>query len=202
MVGVQALAARVVGGSMIALGLVRVAEWLAPGMMKKNKAESAQQGGSWIAGWVARRRTWISGLPMVPRGIAAGALTTLLPCGWLYLFVLVAAGTGHPALAMTVMFAFWLGTLPALTALVAGTFRLAPRFGRILPLLGAVLLLTTGLYTATGRAAADLSPLTRRAAAVNDYFASRDADGDRSSVARELLDTLSGEPLPCCADGD
>ena len=46
------------------------------------------------------------------RGAATGLLTTLLPCGWLYVFVATAAGTGRVPDAMLVMLVFWLGTLP------------------------------------------------------------------------------------------
>src|SRR5689334_7022153 len=46
------------------------------------------------------------------RGAATGLLTTLLPCGWLYVFVATAGGTGHVLDAMSIMLVFWLGTLP------------------------------------------------------------------------------------------
>lgn len=212
-VGIQSLAARVVGGAMIALGLIRYVEWQFPQWMRSQPAGATSAGstsaglGGWISAWVAARRPQLNRLPLLLRGVAAGSLTTLLPCGWLYLFVLVAAGTGHPLPAVSVMFAFWLGTLPALTALVAGSFRLAPRFGTLLPLIGAMMLLTTGLYTATGRAAADLTPLAQRAATVArarsagaDAALEQTANGP--SVAQQTLDVLSGEPLPCCEDAN
>ncbi len=49
------------------------------------------------------------------RGLLLGLATALLPCGWLYSFVLVAAATGHPVWGMCSMAVFWLGTVPALT---------------------------------------------------------------------------------------
>lgn len=200
MVGIQSLAARLVGGAMIALGLIRLAEWLAPQWMRPPKREGKSPGK--LTKWIASARPGIAQLPILSRGVAAGALTTLLPCGWLYLFVLVAGGTGHPVPAVAVMWAFWLGTLPALTALVAGAWRLAPRLQGWLPVVAAALLLATGFYTATGRAAADLSPLADRAAAIRAAQGMDAEDGVDVSTARQTLDRLSGEPLPCCEDVD
>ncbi|MCA9183326.1 MAG: sulfite exporter TauE/SafE family protein [Planctomycetales bacterium] len=190
--GYQALAARTVGTAMIALGLIRLTQWAVPSwFVKQASSESPSDWTSIVSRWVASKRPWIAGLPLLARGFAAGALTTLLPCGWLYLFVLVAMATGSLIPALSVMFAFWLGTLPALTALVAGAFRLAPRLRPLLPIAGALLLLLTGLYTATGRAEADLSPLAQRAAALGA--------GD-AETAKASLKSLSQEPLPCCVD--
>jgi sulfite exporter TauE/SafE len=201
LVGAQALASRAVGVAMIAMGLVRVADWLVPSWTGVQKsAIVASPKVPWITRFVAARRPWIARLPGAMRGVAAGALTTLLPCGWLYLFVLVAAGTGGIFPAMMIMVAFWMGTLPALSALVAGAFSVAPRLRPLLPVLGALVLLITGLYTATGRASADLSPLSERAAAI--AMRSQQSSGQRTepSSALQTLQGLQGEPLPCCVE--
>jgi sulfite exporter TauE/SafE len=115
-----------------------------------------------------------------------GLLTTWLPCGWLYLFVLVAAGTGGVVSALVVMAAFWVGTLPALTALVVGARSLSPRLRFALPFLASLLLILTGLYTATGRASADLSSIMPPAI-------------DPQVNATSLIG-LAEEPLPCCQE--
>ena len=190
LVGLQSLAARLVGGAMIAMGIVRLFELAMPSVMQRRSPAAEKSFGNGIAGWVARRRPWIQRLPGVGRGVAAGALTTLLPCGWLYVFVLVAGGTGGVLSAMLVMFAFWIGTLPALTALVAGSIGLATKVRPALPVFGCVLLLLTGFYTATGRAAADLQPLTQRARELANQGLSSD------DAMRRLVD----DPLPCCVD--
>ena len=64
------------------------------------------------------------------RGAATGLLTTLLPCGWLYMFVATAGGTGHVSAAVAVMLFFWLGTLPMMAAVGFGAQRLFGRFER------------------------------------------------------------------------
>jgi len=218
--GLQSLAARIVGIGMIVVAIDRLAlrglwrslavsraasERLEESTVKASTVAASPVGGRWshgfgwsqgISRWVAGRRPWIMAQPLVVRGIAAGALTTLLPCGWLYLFVLIAAGTGAVFSALAVMFAFWLGTLPALTALVLGALRLAPRMRSWLPVAGSLLLLVTGFYTATGRAAADLRPLAARAAAIRDSAAEPSSAAGLETSVREL----TREPLPCCVD--
>ena len=54
-----------------------------------------------------------------------GMSSTLLPCGFLYAFVLAAAATGSVPGAVATLFGFWLGTAPALVA----TGWLAQRLG-------------------------------------------------------------------------
>lgn len=63
------------------------------------------------------------------RALAIGSLTALLPCGWLYAFALVAAGTGSPAWGAAVMAAFWVGTVPILASVGLGAATLNRRFG-------------------------------------------------------------------------
>jgi sulfite exporter TauE/SafE len=46
-----------------------------------------------------------------------GLLTPLLPCGWLYAFVIGAVATESAGFGMMLMSFFWLGTLPALLGL-------------------------------------------------------------------------------------
>ncbi|MBY0396942.1 MAG: sulfite exporter TauE/SafE family protein, partial [Thermoleophilia bacterium] len=59
------------------------------------------------------------------RALVIGLLTTLLPCGWLYAFVVTAAGTGHALAGALVMAVFWLGTLPMMVGVGAGFRRIA-----------------------------------------------------------------------------
>jgi sulfite exporter TauE/SafE len=88
-----------------------------------------------------RHRLWrsIASMPFV-----LGLVTPLLPCPWLYSFVVVAALSGsvqHGALTMS---AFWLGTVPAL--LVVGTvFERATRaYARRMPVVTAIALAIAG----------------------------------------------------------
>ncbi len=156
---------------------------------------------------IAGLRPAIGRLPVRLRSVAIGAITTWLPCGWLYLFVLVAAATAGVLPAMAVMFAFWLGTLPALSALVAGTVSASPRFRPAMRPLIAGTLIVAGIYTSSGRAATDLMPLgeaaRRHSAAVfADAGDAAEIESEETTLVSQrlwqLLGGLSSEPLPCC----
>jgi uncharacterized protein len=76
-----------------------------------------------------------------------GTLTGLLPCGWLWAFVVTAGGTGNAALGASVMIAFWLGTVPAMVGLLAFAGPLFARVRARLPAITAVALIAVGIGT-------------------------------------------------------
>ena len=86
-------------------------------------------------------------LTPLPRAFSTGLLTAFLPCGWLYLFALKAAGTGSPLRGALFMTAFWLGSVPALVLVGAGVQTLARLFGRRLPLVTALVIVLLGVFT-------------------------------------------------------
>jgi sulfite exporter TauE/SafE len=89
--------------------------------------------------------------PPVVRALVVGLLTALLPCGWLYVFVATAAGTGSAAGGALVMAAFWAGTVPVLAGLGALAQRAAGPLRARLPVLTAAALVVLGLLTVAGR---------------------------------------------------
>lgn len=178
--GFQMLAAKLAGILLIAWGIVKLSIQFAPVANFLNRF----QGPSRLGGLIAMARPLVASRGEFGRGYLGGLLTTWLPCGWLYLFVLLAAGTGDVALALATMTAFWLGSLPALTGLVMGARSLIPRFGNVLPIAAAVLMIVTGLYTATGRASADLSSFVPPLV-------------EPLSNAADIMQ-VSDTPLPCC----
>lgn len=89
--------------------------------------------------------------PPLVRAAAIGLLTTLLPCGWLYAFVVTAAGTGGWKLGAASMAAFWLGTLPVMISLGTGVQAASGALRRRLPLLTSLLLVGVGVWTLAGR---------------------------------------------------
>jgi len=93
----------------------------------------------------------IRAVPARWRGLALGAATGLLPCGWLYAFVAVAAGTGTMASGASAMAVFWLGTVPWVAAASAALRKLGGRFGARLPAFGALLVIAIGVVTIVGR---------------------------------------------------
>lgn len=80
-----------------------------------------------------------------------GMLTTLLPCGWLYTFVVVAGGTGSAIGGAAVMLAFWAGTVPTMSLVAAGADRLLGPFQKRLPLVSAVVVLALGFLSLAGK---------------------------------------------------
>lgn len=88
--------------------------------------------------------------PPLARALMIGLFSTLLPCGWLYAFVIAAAGTGHPLSAMAVMAVFWAGTLPVMAGMGLAVQRLSGPLRRRLPLLTAAALIIAGLVSIGG----------------------------------------------------
>jgi uncharacterized protein len=89
--------------------------------------------------------------PPAVRALVLGLVTTLLPCGWLYLYVATAAGTGSPLAGAVVMAAFWLGTVPVLAGLGIFAQRAIAPLRRRLPAISSAALIVVGLLTITGK---------------------------------------------------
>lgn len=90
--------------------------------------------------------------PPTTRAILLGMMSGVLPCGWLYAFVLTAAATANPLQGALVMTAFWAGTLPAMLGLGVSIQWLGQRLRRHLPTLSAVSILVIGFVTLWQRA--------------------------------------------------
>lgn len=88
--------------------------------------------------------------PPLWRAGTMGLSSALLPCGWLYAFVVLAAGAGSAEAGAALLSAFWLGTVPALLGLGLGVERLGATMRAHLPRLGAVIvMLVAGWNIAT-----------------------------------------------------
>ena len=179
--GVQVAAARVVGGVMISIGVWKL--W----SMGTGRSKQAELTPSAVGKVLVRLRPYLFRLPVAGRGFATGLLTTLLPCGWLYLFALIAAGTGSPMRGAIVMAAFWVGSVPALVALVAGVRVLAVRYARLIPAVAALALIFAGCFTASGRGFSGLDSLSEL---------------QSSGTALEQIEQADDKVLPCCRVGE
>jgi sulfite exporter TauE/SafE len=87
------------------------------------------------------------------RALLLGLGTSLLPCGWLYSFVAVAAGSGSAVHGAALMAAFWLGTLPALLGVGLSLGWLGGRLRAHLPRIAALSSVALGLVTLSVRVA-------------------------------------------------
>lgn len=176
--GLPRLATLAAGALMIFFG---IAAWLRTGGVSLIPDGSRPQG-------VAKLLRWGNGLARgmqpVPRAAMIGLFTALMPCGWLYAFVVVAAATGSGYAGGAVMAAFWLGSVPLLTGLGLGARALSARFGDRLPLVTALVLVVLGLWTVFGRLAIPAFDPADLAASVHS------APGQALRVDHETL--------PCC----
>lgn len=149
------------------LGVARAAAVLAGAMMIGWGAMSLGSALAWIpppgirAGWtrrpIARVVRAIQGRSPAVRALVVGAVTTLLPCGWLYAFVAVAAGTGSATRGALVMAAFWAGTLPVMAGIGLAAQGLFGTLRRRLPVVSASLLIVLGALTIAGKLAPSLA---------------------------------------------
>lgn len=85
------------------------------------------------------------------RAATIGLLSALLPCGWLYAFVVTAGGTGSVSRAVVVMLVFWVGTLPAMLAAGVALQRLSGPLRARLPLVTALAVMVMGALSIVGR---------------------------------------------------
>lgn len=109
--------------------------------------------------------------PPATRAWFIGVLTGLLPCGWLWAFVMSAAGTSSPLMGAAVMAVFWLGTVPAMTGVLTVGGPVIAWLRKRLPIVTAVVLIAVGFIT----------------------LASRWPDAGASGVARPSCHDTSGE---------
>jgi hypothetical protein len=182
-VGVQRIAAIVAGAMMVAVGIAALLHHRGIGLPRIG-----------IPGWIRRiaalgQRAAV-GLRPLPRSFVMGLLTALLPCGWLYAFVIVAAGAGSMFWGAAVMVAFWAGTVPVLASVGLGAQALAGALGRKLPLATALLLVAVGLMTIGGR-------LMVPAHAIDSHLQQL-----RGLNADQQLQQIEDTTPPCCQHDD
>ncbi len=142
--GVGRSAAVAAGGLMTVWGLMALLRAAGVGIPQAALPEAAR----------GRAVRWLSALaqrPPVTRAALLGLSSTLLPCGWLYAFAVIAAGTGTPLFGALLMAAFWAGSVPLLAGVGASFALLGERLRRHLPVASALLLIFIGLASLFGR---------------------------------------------------
>jgi sulfite exporter TauE/SafE len=87
----------------------------------------------------------------VARAAAIGLLTPLFPCGWLYSFALLAAGTRSATAGGMVLGALWLGSLPSLIVAPAAMARWRHQLSLPQRRALAVVLILIGTYNLVSR---------------------------------------------------
>ena len=145
--GFQRVAAIIAGVTMILWGVFALLQIRGVRIFKHGS------GNGRIAGVLRRGFSLVSDKPPVVRAGVVGLLSGFLPCGWLWAFVVTAAGTGNSLKGAAVMTAFWAGTVPALLAIGFGAQLVSAPLRRHVPAVTAILLVALGLYAILGRPA-------------------------------------------------
>ncbi len=171
--GVQRVAAVAAGAVMIVWGVFALLQ-IGGGKVFKHGSNSR------ISGWLRRGISLVGQRPPVVRATVVGLLSGVLPCGWLWAFVVTAAGTGSALGGVAVMASFWAGTVPVLLALGLGAQILSVPLRRHIPAVTALILVALGLYAIIGR------PTTALAAMIKHQHAT---EGNVPSP---------DDPPPCC----
>jgi sulfite exporter TauE/SafE len=153
--GVQRVAAIVAGGTMILWGTLALLQLRGVRILRHGS------GNGRISALLRRGFSLVGNKPPVIRAAAVGLLSGLLPCGWLWAFVVTAAGTGSSTGGAAVMAAFWAGTVPALLAVGLGTQMVSAPLRRRVPVVTAVLLVALGLFAILGRPASVAAVIQR-----------------------------------------
>jgi len=198
--GIGAMAAKGVGVAMIVMGLARF--W-SLSQARGHRVAHSEFWQRWSHGLIQMRKKLPTRSP-AGSAFSWGLLSTWLPCGWLYVFALAAAGTGSVLSSMTMMFAFWIGTLPLLSVFALGAAALGPSKQRWFQPLAAMVLIAFGGYTLLARSQIDLSPLARAAARNGaDLFNKEPAlhaidSPNGSPIDVDMLKQLTSSKLPCC----
>lgn len=131
----QRAATIVAAATIICMGLVQVAQ-------VRVARRRPRSGSSFTAALVRLRPR-----SAVKRAWLLGSLTGLLPCGWLWAFVIAAAGTASATDGALVMTAFWIGTVPAMVGLLRFAGPVVDRIRARMPAVTAVALIAIGLGT-------------------------------------------------------
>ncbi|MBV1862735.1 MAG: sulfite exporter TauE/SafE family protein [Nannocystaceae bacterium] len=138
MLGVQGVALALAGFALIGIGTRGLWQWA--------RGTSFAVAATGPVRWAARLR----GKRSFPALL--GVLTGLMPCGWLWAYVVVAAGTASMLDGALVMATFWLGTLPALALVGVALRKLGRRAGTHLQWAVPLLMLIAGGLTISTRA--------------------------------------------------
>ena len=185
--GIGFAVSTVVGSTLIASGFVQIWKLLSPSSMTSGHSRFFLKWNSLI---VKIRKSVHAKTPLW-NAYVWGLLSTWLPCGWLYLFALASATAGSLLSSVMMMVAFWLGTLPALSAVAWGSRWFKQFDPRAMQWAAAMLLVGFGFWTVWSRASVDLSSLVRDL---------KDSAHQSEVLDKSSMESLQHVELPCCSD--
>jgi sulfite exporter TauE/SafE len=197
---------RIIGSALIVIAAFRLCAAIHPRVLKwtSGRLDFTKLIHEWGA-FLARVRSLLPMHSGKQAAFAWGLTTTLLPCGWLYLFVLTAAASTSAFMAIATMIAFWIGTLPLLSISLWGWKQLGEKWRPASGWITNACILGMGLYLLISRSSVDpiamhhalREPKTTapaRASTSVAPFESEASGVDRLIRIQERLE----QGLPCC----
>jgi len=144
LLGIGKVAGVLAGVTLVTIGLGRIVALVGVRLPKLVRT-------AWLVAWIGKWQAAASQLTPPKRALVIGLLSAVIPCGWLYAFVAVAAGTGLPFYGALVMLAFWIGTVPVLAGIGAGLGAFLFQARRPIQVATAVVVVFLGLGSIGGR---------------------------------------------------
>lgn len=181
--GAQRAAAWLAGATMIVIGLAALAR-------EAGVRLGAPRAPAPVLRLLSAGHAAAAGLNPPVRAVLVGLLSAVLPCGWLYAFVIVSAGTGRAWAGAIVMAVFWLGTVPALAGVGWGVQRLGRLLGPRVALAMSVVVVLLGVLTISQRLSLPAGALAAGGAAPGSI-----------AEATQRAASLDPERMPCCDGG-
>ena len=102
-----------------------------------------------ISQLISKPTKWSLAQSRPVKSLTLGVVNGFLPCGWVYIFVIGAVATKNPLYSAAILFIFWLGTVPALSAFPYIYKKTLKRAPKKLAIAAGVLLIVVGLANIT-----------------------------------------------------
>ncbi len=143
-----------VGITMIVMGILRLIATFSLRLPVRHSLILSR----WTSAVVKLRRSYSKG-PVWLGSFLWGLTSTLLPCGWLYLFVLASAAAPNAVMTVAMMIAFWVGTLPLLSVAAWGWSSVRPSWQVLAQPFAAGCIISFGAFILVQRSLVDLRPM-------------------------------------------
>ena len=98
-----------------------------------------------ISSLLSKPAKWSFAQGKALRSLTIGIVNGFLPCGWVYIFVVGAVATKSPLYGAAILFIFWIGTVPMLSALPFVYKKTIGRGSRKLVVAAGIVLILVGI---------------------------------------------------------
>ncbi len=158
----------------------------------------------WTSAVVKLRRSYSKG-PVWLGSFLWGLTSTLLPCGWLYVFVLASAAAPNAVMTVAMMTAFWFGTLPLLSVAAWSWSSISPSWQVLAQPFAAGCIISFGAFILVQRSLVDMRPLNAPSSGLLELQQSRGSEiatGQSPENSLEMAKRSWESILPWCRGDD